>query len=243
MFFLLIIIIPFLHFIPNTAIPHVQPHPNTTIVAPKASRGFSVPLYHRAMLYREEFNLTRATSSNYDAQKTMFITGLYDRLNGAYVAYFMVGDPPQRQALLEISYNSALYNHDENYIISCEPEKDTTITVPLLLNPLHPSHYFVGFQGISLNNQMVPIPLSYWEFSTNPESNIDGGVLVDSGALVSWMPTQVYEIFSSNFVQLTNMIQEEPPDSTQFETCFSTRSTSRSVLKSNFISPTPTHSH
>ena len=46
------------------------------------------------MLYREEFNLTKVTSSNYDAQKTMFTTGLYDRLNGAYVAYFMVGDPP-----------------------------------------------------------------------------------------------------------------------------------------------------
>ncbi|XP_075663394.1 protein ASPARTIC PROTEASE IN GUARD CELL 2-like [Castanea sativa] len=337
MFFLLILIIPFVHFIPNTAIPHVQPHPNTTIVAPKASRGFSVPLYHRAMLYREEFNLTKATSSNYDAQKTTFTTGLYDRLHGTYVAYFMVGDPPQRQALLldigsdllwvqcqpcincfnqtddlefdpkesssyrEISCNSALCNHDENYIFSCdatidrtskkdcrfqmeytdgssasgkiiietlgffsdvrplenilvgcannnqghfdeetsgmfytEPEKDTTITVPLLLNPLHPSHYFVGFQGISLNNQMVPIPSSYWEFSTNPESNIDGGVLVDSGASVSWMPTQVYEIFSSNFVQLTNMIQVKPPDSIQFDTCFSTRSTSRSVPEVKF---------
>nr|XP_023879014.1 protein ASPARTIC PROTEASE IN GUARD CELL 1-like [Quercus suber]POE77321.1 protein aspartic protease in guard cell 1 [Quercus suber] len=115
-----------------------------------------------------------------------------------------------------------------------EPEKDTTITLPLLLNPLHPSHYFVGFQGISLNNQMVPIPSSYWEFSTDPESNIDGGVLVDSGASVSWMPTQVYEIFSSNFVQLTNMIQEEPPDSTKFDTCFSTRSTSRRVPEVKF---------
>nr|XP_023892757.1 protein ASPARTIC PROTEASE IN GUARD CELL 1-like [Quercus suber]POE60449.1 protein aspartic protease in guard cell 1 [Quercus suber] len=115
-----------------------------------------------------------------------------------------------------------------------EPEKDTTITLPLLLNPLHPSHYFVGFQGISLNNQMVPIPSSYWEFSTDPESNIDGGVLVDSGASVSWMPTQVYEIFSSNFVQLTNMIQEEPTDSTKFDTCFSTRSTSRSVPEVKF---------
>ncbi|XP_050259225.1 protein ASPARTIC PROTEASE IN GUARD CELL 1-like [Quercus robur] len=373
MFFLLILIIPFLHFTPNTAIPHVQPHPNTTIVAPKVSRGFSVPLYHRAMLYREEFNLTKTTSSNYDAQKTMFTTGLYDRLNGVYVAYFMVGDPPQRQALLldigsdllwvqcqpcitcfnqtddlefdpkesssyrEIPCNSALCNHDEDYIFSCdatidrtsekdcrfeieyaddssasgkmiietlgffsdvrplenivvgcannnqghfdedtsgilglglgyysltnqlkvtnfsfclpgpdfiygstldmfytEPEKDNTITVPLLLNPLHPSHYFVGFQGISLNNQMVPIPSSYWEFSTDPKSNIDGGVLVDSGASVSWMPTQVYEIFSTNFVQLTNMIQEKPPDSTTFNTCFSTRSTSRSVPEVKF---------
>ena len=350
MFFLLILIIPFLHFTPNTAIPHVQPHPNTTIVAPKASRGFSVPLYHRAMLYREEFNLTKATSSNYDAQKTMQRQALLLDIGSDLLwvqcqpcitcfnqADNLEFDPKESSSYREISCNSALCNHDENYIFSCdgtidgtskndcrfqilyadgsiasgkmitetlgffsdvrtlenilvgcannnlghfdeetsgilglglgyyslinqlkvtnfsfclpgpdfiygstldmfytEPEKDNTITVPLLLNPLHPSHYFVGFQGISLNNQMVPIPSSYWEFSTNPESNIDGGVLVDSGASVSWMPTQVYEIFSTNFVQLTNMIQEKPPDSTTFNTCFSTRSTSRSVPEVKF---------
>ena len=53
------------------------------------------------MLYKEEF---KATCSNYDDQRTMFTASLYDKLNGIHVAFFMVGDPPQRQALLiEIS--------------------------------------------------------------------------------------------------------------------------------------------
>lgn len=78
----------------NIAITQVQPHSTTTIVAPKDSRGFSVPLYHIAMLYKEEFNLTKASSSTYDDQRTTFTTGLYDKLHGVYVAHFMVGDPP-----------------------------------------------------------------------------------------------------------------------------------------------------
>ena len=49
------------------------------------------------MLYKEEF---KATCSNYDDQRTMFTASLYDKLNGIHVAFFMVGDPPQRQALL-----------------------------------------------------------------------------------------------------------------------------------------------
>ena len=71
-----------------------SPAQTTTIVAPKASRGFRVPLYHIAMLYKEEFNLSKASISIYDDQRTTFTTGLYNKLQGVYVAYFMVGDPP-----------------------------------------------------------------------------------------------------------------------------------------------------
>jgi hypothetical protein len=97
------------------------------------------------------------------------------------------------------------------------PDKKTTIIAPLFRNPFTTYHY-VGFKGISLNNEMVPIPSFNWD------PNYNHGVIIDSGTVMTRIPRNAYNIFLKAFLDFTtdDMIPTEPPKDHVDLTCFST---------------------
>jgi hypothetical protein len=60
----------------------------------------------------------------------------------------------------------------------------------LLFNPYYSFHY-LGFKGISLDNEMVPIPSFNWDSDDNR------GVIMDSGTVLTRIPRNAYNIFGN----------------------------------------------
>ncbi|KAF9587785.1 hypothetical protein IFM89_005660 [Coptis chinensis] len=89
------------------------------------------------------------------------------------------------------------------------------ITTPLIRNSKRPTKYYVGLTGISVGGQMLPISPSV--FAISPSGS--GGVLVDSGTIVTRFTPEVYNILRDEFVNATQGL----PTAGRFglfDTCF-----------------------
>lgn len=100
-----------------------------------------------------------------------------------------------------------------------------TVITPFMIPRFEKSNqYYVSFSGISINDILLPIPLSYWHRSSSSGNGDDNGVLIDSGSSITWFPKEVYTIFRDSFVKFTSkaLHQLEHPATIQvrYDACF-----------------------
>lgn len=74
---------------------------------------------------------------------------------------------------------------------------NTSIMVPLRENSRYPFYYFVQFVGISINGFMLDIPSSVWGYGLN----YDGGVIIDAGKVLTYLPSEAYNTFRSEILR------------------------------------------
>ncbi|KAL4634090.1 hypothetical protein ACB092_04G172300 [Castanea dentata] len=80
-----------------------------------------------------------------------------------------------------------------------------TVITPFMIPRFEKSNqYYVSFSGISINDILLPIPLSYWHRSSSSGNGDDNGVLIDSGSSLTWFPKEVYTIFQDSFMKFTS---------------------------------------
>ncbi|XP_017420177.2 protein ASPARTIC PROTEASE IN GUARD CELL 1 [Vigna angularis] len=72
-----------------------------------------------------------------------------------------------------------------------------SIMVPLRENSRYPFYYFVQFVGIGINGFMLDIPSRVWGYGLN----YDGGVIIDTGKVLTYLPSEAYNIFRSEILR------------------------------------------
>ncbi|XP_061364659.1 protein ASPARTIC PROTEASE IN GUARD CELL 1-like [Gastrolobium bilobum] len=70
---------------------------------------------------------------------------------------------------------------------------NSSIMVPLRENSRYPYYYFVQFVGISINGFMLDIQSTVWGYGLN----YDGGVIIDTGTTLTYLPSDAYSVFRS----------------------------------------------
>ncbi|MCL7036163.1 hypothetical protein MKW94_026193 [Papaver nudicaule] len=68
-----------------------------------------------------------------------------------------------------------------------DPQNDVVYT-PMIQNPKSPSHYFINLTGISVAGKLIPV-----------HTSLPNGMLVDSGSILTWFPTIIYEDVRDSF--------------------------------------------
>ncbi|XP_057829804.2 probable aspartyl protease At4g16563 [Cryptomeria japonica] len=90
---------------------------------------------------------------------------------------------------------------------------------PMLDNPMYPNYYYIGLEGIIINNTYLEVPLSLQGF----DSEGNGGMIIDSGTTYTHLPEKFYK-------QILSTLQEIIPYSrsheyekrTAFDLCYQT---------------------
>ncbi|KGN63810.1 protein ASPARTIC PROTEASE IN GUARD CELL 1 [Cucumis sativus] len=90
-----------------------------------------------------------------------------------------------------------------------------SLTSPLVKNDRFHSYRYVKVVGISVGGKTLPISPTRFEID---ESGL-GGIIVDSGTIISRLPSDVYESLREAFVKLTSSLSPAPGISV-FDTCY-----------------------
>ncbi|MED6172136.1 hypothetical protein PIB30_047286 [Stylosanthes scabra] len=93
---------------------------------------------------------------------------------------------------------------------------DDSVVTRMLSNPKFASFYYAGFTAISIGGQRVPVPVSTFEI----DSSGNGGILVDSGTVVTRLQNQAYEAVRDAFTSLTPNLPRVPGRVLIFDTCY-----------------------
>ncbi|XP_006582049.2 protein ASPARTIC PROTEASE IN GUARD CELL 1-like [Glycine soja] len=72
-----------------------------------------------------------------------------------------------------------------------------SIMVPLSENNRYPYYYFVQFVGISINGFMLDIQSRVWGYGLN----YDGGIVIDMGTVLTYLPGEAYSVFRSEILK------------------------------------------
>ncbi|GAU45907.1 hypothetical protein TSUD_280480 [Trifolium subterraneum] len=91
------------------------------------------------------------------------------------------------------------------------PEMDqhgdnNSIMVSLTENSAYPFYYFLQFAGISINGFMLDIQSRVWGYGLN----YDGGVIVDIGTMLTYLPTDAYSVFRSEILKTDHNLTKRP---------------------------------
>jgi len=74
---------------------------------------------------------------------------------------------------------------------------NSSIMVPLSENSGYPFYYFLQFVGISINGFMLDIQSRVWGYGLN----YDGGVIIDIGTVLTYLPSDAYSVFRSEMLR------------------------------------------
>ncbi|CAI8589541.1 unnamed protein product [Vicia faba] len=74
---------------------------------------------------------------------------------------------------------------------------NSSIMVALMENSGYPFHYFLQFVGISVDGFMLDIQSRVWGYGLN----YDGGVIMDIGTMLTYLPTDAYSVFRSEILR------------------------------------------
>lgn len=92
-----------------------------------------------------------------------------------------------------VSYRFERYNSNVSSLLvlgaSAVPADDGLIQyTPMLSSPTYPNYYYIGLQGISIDNIHLEVPLNLQEF----DSEGNGGMIIDSGTTYTHLPETLY---------------------------------------------------
>ncbi|KAJ4829899.1 hypothetical protein Tsubulata_042256 [Turnera subulata] len=88
--------------------------------------------------------------------------------------------------------------------------------VPLMYNPrTNPSFYYVDFSGIMVGQMKVPIPDKVFQLSSTGK----GGVVMDTGTVISRFPKAAYDVFRDTFIAQTSHLPRVRGIA-ELDTCF-----------------------
>ncbi|KAJ4829902.1 hypothetical protein Tsubulata_042260 [Turnera subulata] len=94
--------------------------------------------------------------------------------------------------------------------------------IPIMYNPrADPSYYYVGLSGIKVENMVVPIPEQAFQLNYKGE----GGVILDTGTVITRFPTAAYDTFRDAFLAQMEHVPRTHGVSI-LDTCFNLTSTS-----------------
>ncbi|KAK7411266.1 hypothetical protein VNO78_02699 [Psophocarpus tetragonolobus] len=74
---------------------------------------------------------------------------------------------------------------------------NTSIMVPLRENSRYPYYYFLQFVGIGINGFMLDIQSRVWGYGLN----YDGGVVIDTGSVLTYLPHDAYSVFRTEILR------------------------------------------
>ncbi|KAK7327643.1 hypothetical protein VNO77_21727 [Canavalia gladiata] len=81
-----------------------------------------------------------------------------------------------------------------------------SIMVPLRENSRYPYYYFLQFVGIGINGFMLDIQSTVWGYGLN----YDGGVIIDIGTVLTYLPSEAYSEFRSEIHRTDYNITKKP---------------------------------
>ncbi|TKY73242.1 Aspartic proteinase nepenthesin-2 [Spatholobus suberectus] len=90
-----------------------------------------------------------------------------------------------------------------------------SIMVPLSENSRYPYYYFVQFVGIGINGFMLDIQSRVWGYGLN----YDGGVVIDTGTVLTYLPRDAYSVFRSE-IRTTDGNLTKKPGYDELEFCY-----------------------
>lgn len=93
------------------------------------------------------------------------------------------------------------YDHTLPFI-----EDNNSVMVPLKENDAHPYYYFLQFVGISINGFMLDIQSKVWGYGLN----YDGGIIIDIGTTLTYLPSDAYSVFRSEVRRLDHDLVKKP---------------------------------
>lgn len=85
----------------------------------------------------------------------------------------------------------------EFYDVPPEMDQNGSIMVALTENSGYPFHYFLQFVGIGVDGFMLDIQSRVWGYGLN----YDGGVIIDIGTMLTYLPTDAYSVFRSEILR------------------------------------------
>lgn len=80
------------------------------------------------------------------------------------------------------------------------------IMVPLRENSGYPYYYFLQFVGIGINGFMLDIQSRIWGYGLN----YDGGVIIDIGTTLTYLPSDAYGVFRSEIQKIDHNLTKKP---------------------------------
>ncbi|KAJ1428146.1 Xylanase inhibitor, C-terminal [Sesbania bispinosa] len=83
---------------------------------------------------------------------------------------------------------------------------NSSIMVPLRENSAYPYYYFMQFVGIGINGFMLDIPSRVWGYGLN----YDGGVIIDIGTTLTYLPSDAYSVFRSEIRRTDHNLTKKP---------------------------------
>ncbi|KAF5745055.1 aspartyl protease family protein [Tripterygium wilfordii] len=86
-------------------------------------------------------------------------------------------------------------------------------TTPLIRNPSMPSFYYLSLEGITVGGTTLPIK----KFLALEDG--EGGLIIDSGTTVTFLPETVFDPVAKLFTQQTKLTVDSPPSS-ELPLCF-----------------------
>lgn len=92
----------------------------------------------------------------------------------------------------------------------------TTVTTPLLKNPIQPSFYYLSLEGISVGDTQLSIEKS--TFEVNDDGS--GGMIIDSGTTITYIEESAFGALKKEFISQTKLPLDKS-DSTGLDVCFS----------------------
>ncbi|XP_057444236.1 aspartic proteinase CDR1-like [Lotus japonicus] len=93
------------------------------------------------------------------------------------------------------------YDHTLPFI-----EDNNSVMVPLKENDAHPYYYFLQFVGISINGFMLDIQSKVWGYGLN----YDGGIIIDIGTTLTYLPSDAYSVFRSEVRRVDHDLVKKP---------------------------------
>ncbi|KAK7304202.1 hypothetical protein RJT34_15322 [Clitoria ternatea] len=81
-----------------------------------------------------------------------------------------------------------------------------SIMVPLGENSRYPYYYFLQFVGISINGFMLDIQSRVWGYGFN----YDGGVVIDMGTVLTYLPSDAFSVFRSEIHRTDHHLTKRP---------------------------------
>ncbi|XP_040997493.1 protein ASPARTIC PROTEASE IN GUARD CELL 1-like [Juglans microcarpa x Juglans regia] len=116
------------------------------------------------------------------------------------------------------SFSYCLVDRDSSKSSTLEfnsaPPADS-VTTTLLKNEKLDTFYFIGLEGLNVGGKPLSIPASI--FQTDASGN--GGIIVDSGTVITRLQTQAYNALRDAFVKLTRNLKSTSGVSL-FDTCY-----------------------
>ncbi|XP_004488367.1 protein ASPARTIC PROTEASE IN GUARD CELL 1-like [Cicer arietinum] len=123
------------------------------------------------------------------------------QLNAKAFSFCPVSQESERHSILEF-YDTPPKIVDKHGSVG----DNSSIMVPLSENSGYPFYYFLQFVGIGINGFMLDIQSRVWGYGVN----YDGGVIVDIGTMLTYLPSEAYNVFKSEILRTDHNLTTKP---------------------------------